>query len=263
MVPKTIESQVYRRERLGDGTERIWVRMKIGFPPVLKLQFFVNHLHDPARNSLTWTLDYSTPSDLDDSVGFWYVVPHPDDPLRRSRVYYSVQVSMFPWVPSFVVDFMSKQALADATAWVKRHSEREAARLGPAPLPSPAAPAADGGAAEGPTTKASGRTAAALSASGRSPAGGLPALAVQKRGWWGARNPSGPPGAAVSSCSSLSEDATREGSPGEVADRGGAAAAAAAVADDGWLRGHRVVLASTAIAALLYAIFVLLFRPLR
>ena len=32
---------------------------------------------------------------------------------------------MFPWVPQFVMDFMSKQALTDATGWVKKVSELE------------------------------------------------------------------------------------------------------------------------------------------
>lgn len=129
MVPKTAESQTYRKEKLRHGQQRIWVRMKVGFP-MLKLQFFINHLYDPAKNSLTWTLDYSKKSDLDDSVGFWYVIPHPDNPEHWTRVYYSVEVSMFSWVPKFVVDFMSKQALTDATAWVKKFSELKAGEQG-------------------------------------------------------------------------------------------------------------------------------------
>jgi hypothetical protein len=122
MVPKTVESDVYRREHLKRGVQRIWVRMKVGFP-ILKLQFYVEHHYDPSQRSMTWTLDYSRRSDLDDSVGFWYVVPHPDRPRDASRVYYSVDVSLFSWVPHFVVEFMSQQALVDATAWVKKYSE--------------------------------------------------------------------------------------------------------------------------------------------
>lgn len=148
MVPKTVECQIYRSTLLAPGDhhhhhhgkkqqqqlpeQRIWVRMKIGFP-LLKFQFFVNHLFEPDQNSLTWTLDYSEHSDIDDSVGYWYVIPHPDDPQHMSRVYYSVQVSLYNWVPQFVVDFMSKQALMDATAWVKKYSELEAEKQGIAP----------------------------------------------------------------------------------------------------------------------------------
>jgi ribosome-associated toxin RatA of RatAB toxin-antitoxin module len=108
-APSTSESQIYQTEKLLLGQQRIWVRMKVGFP-MLKLQFFVNHLYDPHKNSLTWTLDYSKKSDFDDSAGYWYIVPHPDRP-DHTRLNYSVEVSMFPWVPTFVMDFMSKQAL--------------------------------------------------------------------------------------------------------------------------------------------------------
>jgi len=115
MVPKTVESQTYKAENLRHHQKRIWVRMKVGFP-VLKLQFFINHLYDPNKKSMTWTLDYTKKSDLDDSCGYWYIIPHPDNPSHWTRVYYSVEVSMFPWVPQFVVDFMSKQALTDAVS---------------------------------------------------------------------------------------------------------------------------------------------------
>lgn len=129
MVPKTMESQNYKVEHHRHGAQTIFTRMKVGFPMV-KLQFFVKHLYEPQQNSLTWTLDYSKKSDFDDSCGYWYVVSHPDNP-EWSRVYYSVEVSMFDWVPSFVVNFMSKQALTEATGWVKKFSEMEYAKQKP------------------------------------------------------------------------------------------------------------------------------------
>ena len=88
------------------------------------MTFYVKHLYYPALNSLTWTLDYSKKSDFDDSVGYWYVVPHPDRP-GWSRVYYSVAVNMYDWVPKTVVNFMSTKALTDATGWVKKFSEEK------------------------------------------------------------------------------------------------------------------------------------------
>jgi len=131
MVPKTVESKNYniiehRPTKANNYLEReIYTRMKVGFP-MLKLEFFIRHyLHIKEYKSLTWTLDYTKESDFDDSCGYWYCVPHPDDPDERTRLYYSVQVSMFDWVPAFVVDFMSKKALTDATAWVKKYSEME------------------------------------------------------------------------------------------------------------------------------------------
>jgi hypothetical protein len=109
MAPKTAESEIYRTENLPYGQKRIWVRMKVGHP-MLKLQYFVKHLYEPKKDSLTWTLDYSKKSDFDDSAGHWYIAKHPDRP-DHTRVHYSVEVSMFPWVPQFVMDIMSKQAL--------------------------------------------------------------------------------------------------------------------------------------------------------
>lgn len=96
---------------------------------MLKLEFFVRHfIYIQHYKSLTWTLDYTKESDFDDSCGYWFILPHPDDPEERTRLYYSVQVSMFDWVPKFVVDFMSSKALTDATAWVKKYSELEWAK---------------------------------------------------------------------------------------------------------------------------------------
>jgi hypothetical protein len=128
MVPKTVESKNYKVQNVKPTkkdplSQIIYTRMKVGFP-VLKLEFFVKHLYYPELNSLTWTLDYSKKSDFNDSCGFWFVIPHPEDD-QRTRLFYSVEVSMFDWVPKFVVDFMSTKALTDATAWVKKFSEME------------------------------------------------------------------------------------------------------------------------------------------
>lgn len=134
MVPKTVESKNYNivphnPSKSNNFLEKeIFTRMKVGFP-MLKLEFFVRHfifIHH--HKSLTWTLDYKKESDFDDSCGYWYIIPHPDDPNEKTRLYYSVQVSMFDWVPKFVVDFLSSKALTDATAWVKKYSEIEWAK---------------------------------------------------------------------------------------------------------------------------------------
>lgn len=130
MVPKTIASQNYKVEDHRGGSQTIYTQMKVGFP-MIKLTFYVKHQYEPKLHSLTWTLDYSKKSDFDDSCGYWYVVPHPDNPAEWTRVYYSVEVSMFDWVPQFVVNFMSSKALTDATGWVKKFSELEAEKLEP------------------------------------------------------------------------------------------------------------------------------------
>ena len=79
---------------------------------------------------MTWTLDYDKSSDFNDSCGYLYVIPHPDDCKKRSRVYCSVEVSMFDWIPKFVADFTSSKALTGATAWVKKFSELEYEKQG-------------------------------------------------------------------------------------------------------------------------------------
>lgn len=75
---------------------------------VTKMEFFIRHIYYPGKNSLVWTLDYDRNSDIDDSCGFWYVVPHPTR-KGASRVFYSVEVSMFDWVPGIVMDILSKK----------------------------------------------------------------------------------------------------------------------------------------------------------
>jgi len=135
MVPKTIESKNYdiqqqlkqptissSKQKEPAPSQIIFTRMKIGFS-IMSFEFFIRHLYFPTLHSLTWTLDYTKKSDLDDSVGYWYVIPHPEYPQKWSRVYYSVQVALYDWVPKFIVDFMSTKALTDATAWVKKYSE--------------------------------------------------------------------------------------------------------------------------------------------
>jgi ribosome-associated toxin RatA of RatAB toxin-antitoxin module len=133
MVPKTLESQNYKVETHRDGSQIIYTKMKVGFG-IIKLTFYVRHTYLPKQNSLTWTLDYTKKSDFDDSCGYWYVVPHPNNPAH-TRVYYSVQVSMFDWVPQFVVNFMSSKALTDATGWVKKFSEKRCREMERVALP--------------------------------------------------------------------------------------------------------------------------------
>jgi len=123
MVPKTIQSENYKVEVHGDNSQTIYTRMKVGVP-LIKLEFFIKHEYKPELNSLTWTLDYSKKSDFDDSCGYWYVIPHPNNP-NWTRVYYSVEVALFDWIPKFAVNFMSSKALTDATSWVKKFSELE------------------------------------------------------------------------------------------------------------------------------------------
>lgn len=104
-------------------SQHIYTRMKIGFSMVT-LEYFVKHSYHPKLNILTWTLDYDKRSDLDDSVGYWYVIPHPNGDGGMSRVFYSVDAAFPSWLPTVVQKFVSSKALGDATSWLKRESEK-------------------------------------------------------------------------------------------------------------------------------------------
>jgi hypothetical protein len=125
MAPNTLESEIYRREQehssssSATAAERLWVRLKAGAPG-LQIQFFCNVLHEPAKNMVTWTLDYNKKSDVHDSVGYWYVEPHPKNPTQWARVHYSTEISLFSWVPKFVGDVISKSALVRSHETDKR-----------------------------------------------------------------------------------------------------------------------------------------------
>lgn len=90
---------------------------------VMSVEYFIDHTFYPDKNYLTWTLDYSKESDLDDSVGFWYVQPLQEKP-GWSRLYYSVDVQLKGWVPGFIENMITKSGLSKATSWVKRESEK-------------------------------------------------------------------------------------------------------------------------------------------
>mmetsp|Transcript_54257 Transcript_54257/g.109121 ORF Transcript_54257/g.109121 Transcript_54257/m.109121 type:complete len:297 (+) Transcript_54257:65-955(+) len=85
--------------------------------------YFVHSYYPPPLSSLTWTLDYDRTSDYVDSVGYWHVMKLSD---VHSRVFYSVNLMPADWVPSWIVDILQKQALGQATAWVKLESEKRA-----------------------------------------------------------------------------------------------------------------------------------------
>lgn len=119
--PKWVEG-VYECGVYEKANDKIKARFVIG-AMMVKEEYFIEHTFRPDQHYLSWTLDYARLSDLDDSVGYWRVEPLPEKP-GYSRVYYSVQVKLSSWVPSFVEDMLSKSGLTKATAWVKRESEK-------------------------------------------------------------------------------------------------------------------------------------------
>ena len=62
----------------------------------MRFKYFVEHVYDPKAHCMVFRLDYSRRSDLDDTVGYWFV-----DPRGRAscRVYYSCECKLRGWVP--------------------------------------------------------------------------------------------------------------------------------------------------------------------
>ncbi len=88
----------------------------------MKFKYFMEHHYDPAQNCMVFHLDYSKRSDIDDSVGYWYVQPSNG---RTSRVYYSCECKLRGWVPGPVYSVLTKEAMTKATTWVSRESIKE------------------------------------------------------------------------------------------------------------------------------------------
>eukprot|EP01034_Spumella_vulgaris_P033293 gene33293-41085_t len=95
---------------------------------LLKFRYYLDLTHQPDYNTVTWTLDYNYNSDFDDVTGHWQVMAHPDK-LGWSRVLYSTEVKLFPWIPEFIVTYLTKTALVESTTWVRKESEK-VAKLG-------------------------------------------------------------------------------------------------------------------------------------
>jgi len=88
----------------------------------MKFKYFVEHNYDPAARCMTFHLDYSRRSDIDDTVGYWYVAP---EGRASCRVYYSCECKLRGWVPAPVYNMLTKEALKKATTWVSTESVRE------------------------------------------------------------------------------------------------------------------------------------------
>ena len=125
-VPQMLESELYDKKSNGDKKgDTYFARLKTGMRG-FSMEFFVKAIHHPAHNSVTWTLDYSKRSEIDDACGHWKVLPLPGN---KSRIYYTVNLALGPSISKWVGDFVNKKAATDATAWVKKHSEQYAAAM--------------------------------------------------------------------------------------------------------------------------------------
>lgn len=121
MVDNVEECEIYHDD--GDDVRVRFEISVVGF----EYEYFIRHRFRPEDGYVTWTLDYSRESDLDDSVGYWAVTPHPEKP-GWSRLFYGIDMRTRGYMPGFVRDLIAKRGLEDATEWVKREAEAEAAK---------------------------------------------------------------------------------------------------------------------------------------
>lgn len=121
-VAKLKECKNYFVRARDDGTVQVKTKMVIGVMPGYKYENYYDHHYTPSANSLTWELDYEKTSDFDDVSGHWHVEDHPSKP-NSTRVFYACDVAFKTSLPGPVMNFVSKSALKQATAWVKRESE--------------------------------------------------------------------------------------------------------------------------------------------
>jgi hypothetical protein len=121
MVDNVAECEIY----VHSGHE-LKARFVIG-ALMMDIEYYIDHEVHVDEGWLTWTLDYSRASDLDDSVGFWRVEPVAGRP-GYTRLFYSVEVKPLGWVPGPIEDYISDAGLTKATDWVKRESEAAAGR---------------------------------------------------------------------------------------------------------------------------------------
>ncbi len=88
----------------------------------MSVDYFTDNLVRRDEGWMSWTLDYSRKSDVDDMVGYWLVTPVSTDP-PVTRLEYASDMRI-RWAPDFIVRYLSKDALTEGTAWVKHRAER-------------------------------------------------------------------------------------------------------------------------------------------
>lgn len=116
MVNYVVESEPY----LENGNDlRVRFVLKVF---AFRFEYYIKHDFHPDQGYMSWTLDYTRESDFDDSVGYWVVQPHPEDP-NQSRLFYSIDMRTRGWMPGVIRSIIARQGLKDATRWVKREAE--------------------------------------------------------------------------------------------------------------------------------------------
>mmetsp|Transcript_6337 Transcript_6337/g.19212 ORF Transcript_6337/g.19212 Transcript_6337/m.19212 type:complete len:272 (-) Transcript_6337:106-921(-) len=115
------DAKVYDRRKLSLTAESIKVHMTLD--GVMKeFNCYYDHTYRADKSLLTWTLDPTQKSDFVDVQGQWCVDKHPHKP-NWSRVWYSADVALPPWLPRFVVVQLCKTGGAKALAFCKADAE--------------------------------------------------------------------------------------------------------------------------------------------
>lgn len=123
-LPQCKYSAVYaRKKKLLPASESIKVHMKLE-AVVRDFNCYYDHIYKPDQRTITWTLDPDKPSEFLDVQGQWVVDKHPTKP-DWSRVWYSAEVLLPPWLPRVVVVQLCKTSGAKATGFAKKYSEAE------------------------------------------------------------------------------------------------------------------------------------------
>ncbi|MCB9776936.1 MAG: SRPBCC family protein [Alphaproteobacteria bacterium] len=110
------ETEVY-----GKNGNEVLVRFKLKVMGK-DVEYFIDHERRVDQGYVTWQLDYSRESDIDDSTGYWLVYETPGRP-GYTRVEYTVDLRLKGWIPGFVEDMLANKGLDKATGWVKKQVE--------------------------------------------------------------------------------------------------------------------------------------------
>jgi ribosome-associated toxin RatA of RatAB toxin-antitoxin module len=122
VVPNVRKVNIYDTVKHPNGTVLTSAEFNVGLS-LLTFTYYLRLTYEPKYFTLTWTMDYEYNSDFDDTTGHWQVMQHPTK-AGWSRVLYSTEVRLFPWIPEFVITFLTKTALIESTTWVKKESEK-------------------------------------------------------------------------------------------------------------------------------------------
>lgn len=120
--PQWIES-LDQTEIYNHDDENIYVKFTAGSWLAGNTTWYAIHNYPQGeRDWGTWRLDRDESSDLDDSVGFWRVLPVTDKP-QQSDVIYSADIRLKGFFASLFEVSLVDSSLKEATQWVKVQAE--------------------------------------------------------------------------------------------------------------------------------------------